>query len=253
MQRGEHVVVEPRAAEFFEARVLSVGRGELRVEPVGGGEPRSVAPGDVYPLPVSPVAARKDQLLICRVRGHWMGCRVEAGSERELRVRTLSSESVVVVASGAALVPTPLTEMNLRQRFTRVRERKQFEDAVARAGEPLRPAGFRVLPRGRVVARRGPGWYSGVVHEVLDEGAYVTFEGDGLRERIADADIVPEPPYPAAPARGDFALVRPLSPVEAWSPVRILGVNAHDFKVQDVSTEERVVGLRDLLPLAPGQ
>jgi hypothetical protein len=249
--RGERVVVEARAADFFEGRVLSVSESRLRVEPAQGGDPISVTVADVYRLPGAPIVApHRDQLLVCRVESAWIGCRVEAVEGERLRVSTLAGASATI-PTNAVLLPTALTELNLRQRFARVAERRRFREGARAAGKPVAPPAFRVLPRARVIAERAGAWYGGVIHEIEDSDAYVRFDGTGLSERVPNERIVPEPPYPAAPARGDFALVRPLSPAEPWSPVRVVAVTAQDFKVADENGEERVVIARDLLPLVP--
>jgi hypothetical protein len=245
------VVVEARAGDFFEGRVLSVNESRLRVEPVQGGDPVSVTVADVYRLPAPTIAApHREQLLVCRVENAWIGCRVEAIEGERLRVSTLAGTSATL-PTNAALVPTALTELNLRQRFARAAERQRFREGARAAGRPVAPPAFRVLPRARVIAERAGAWYGGVIQELEDSDAYVRFDGTGLAERVPNERIVPEPPYPAAPSRGDFALVRPLSPLSPWSPVRVVAVNAQDFKIADENGDERVVIARDLLPLVP--
>lgn len=246
--RGDRVVVEPRAAEFFEGRVLSVSKGELRVQPTGGGDPMSVSVADVYPVPVRPGSPRPGQILVCRVEARWVGCRAERRVDSEWMVRVATGD-VARISPDSTFVPSPLTELNIERLFERSVERARFREASQRAGEPQRPTGFRLLPRARVVARRGAAWYGGVVHELDDHGAYIMFDSDGMREHVSSADVVPEPPYPGHSVHGAFALARPQSPADPWSPVRILGARVADFGVADETGEERVLAERDLLPL----
>jgi len=246
--RGDRVVVELRAAEFFEGRVLSISRGLLRVERDDGSEPVSVSSSDVYRLPPPPISPDRDRLLVCRVDARWVGCKAERSEGGAIRVRTAAGQSVRIPPD-AALQPSPLTELNLKRHFERAAERARFAAAAARAGEPERPIGFRILPRARVVARRKAGWYSGTVHEIDDAGAYIAFDGQASLEHVSSVMIVPEPPHLGTPERGEFALLRPSSPVEPWLPVRIVGVLAPDLKVVAENGDERTVPQRDLLPL----
>ena len=103
----------------------------------------------------------------------------------------------------------------------------------------------------RLVARRSGGWFSGVVSDVRDQTAHVAFAPDNVSEPIAVYDLVPEPPASSAPARGDFVLVRPASPAEAWPTLRVAGLEGRDFRVVGPDGQARVVGARDVLPLTP--
>ncbi|MGC4088468.1 MAG: hypothetical protein QM756_11340 [Polyangiaceae bacterium] len=252
LARGDHVVVEPRAAEFFEGRVLSLGKAQLRVEPVGKHEGISVSLSDAYPLAQAgqKPQPKLGQFVICRLDERWLGCRVEALHGEEVEVRAL--DGVVARIAGAAwLTASPATELNLRRAFGKVSSSSAFASAAANAGRPQAPAGYHVLPRSRVVARRANGWFSGVVADVRDSGAHVVFAPDNVGEPIALGDIVPEPPSASAPGRGDFALVRPASPAEPWQTMRVVGTEERDFKVSGADSRSRVVPPRDLLPLVP--
>lgn len=251
--RGDRVVVEARAATFFEARVLSAGKGKLRVEPIRGGEPSTVGLADTYALPPSPLAgAKAGQLLICRLQQEWVGCRLLAARAGVLEVESVAGARGDI-APEAVLVPSPLTELNLKRSFARAALRAEFVASAARAGEPLRPPGFRPLPRAKVLVRRHGAWYSATVREIEKEGkgVYVAYGAQELTERAAIEDVVPEPQHGVDPIRGSFALARPLSAADPWTPVRILGATENEFKVLDVDGEQRNVPGRDLLPLLP--
>jgi hypothetical protein len=247
--RGDHVVVEPRAAEFFEGRVLSVNGERLRVEPLGGGEPLSVSRADVYPLPALPSALSPGQFAICRDSASPSGCRVEQVSSEGVSA-TLLSQHKVSLARSAVLAPSASTELNLKQAFARNAARLEFERDAARAAIPVSPPGFLPAPHARVLVHRAGGWYSGVVHELREKVAYVAFAPDSVREQVPRSELLPEPPYATQPTRGDFVLVRPASPAEPWRTLRVLGTSERDFRVGAPGNDERVVSIRDLVPLA---
>jgi len=52
------IVVERAAAEFFEARVLGVTGGKLKVQTANEGEPARVVASDAYRVPGSPTPLR---------------------------------------------------------------------------------------------------------------------------------------------------------------------------------------------------
>lgn len=243
-------MVEARAAEFFEGRVLSIGKSQLRVEPAGKHEGVLVSSSDAYPLKASDAVAKVGQFAICRIGGGWTGCRVEQVHADDLTVRTLEGDTAHLRRSDL-VAASAVTELNLRRAFGKLSSRAEFARAAAHAGRPVAPAGHRITPRSRVVALRASGWYSGVVADVHDDGAHVLFAPDNVSEQIALADVVPEPPASAAPGRGDFALVRPPSPAEAWQVMRVIGPEDRAFKVVGADATPRLVPTRDVLPLAP--
>jgi hypothetical protein len=252
--RGERVVVEVRAAEFFEGRVLSITKNSLRVEPQNRGAPLSIATADAYKLSSSASALRVGQLAICRIEriervdARWTGCRIQQLEGAELRAVSLDG-SQHQLPRAAVLAASPTTELNLKQAFARARARDEFREGAERAGSPKASPGTRLLPRARVVARRGSAWYGGIVHELEKDGAQIEFSADGQREHLKSEDIVPEPPYPKLPERGDFALARPHSISEPWQTVRVIGSTDRQYRVSSVDGSESVVGARDLLPL----
>lgn len=249
IQRGDRVVVEPRAAEFFEGTVLAVTAGQLRVAPRDGPEPVRVALADAYRLPAQNVSARVGQLAVCRIDASWLGCRVASVAAPAMQVRTPDGLTHAI-QHDALLLPSPLTELNLERHFARTAERSAFIAAAAAAGEPVAPVGFRSLPKARVIVRRRGAWESAVVSEVGKKDLYVTFTSDGLKESVTTDIIIPEPPYSAPPRRGQFALVRPTSPSEAWPRVQVTASTEGAFKVRDAEGTVRVVGERDLVPLS---
>jgi hypothetical protein len=246
--RGDRVVVEPRAAEFFEGRVLSVSGERLRVEPTGGGEPLSVSRADVYALSKEVGALKPGQLAICKREAAWAACRIEQTLGDRFEVTTLDGASASVPRA-AALTPSASTELNLKQAFARSTQRLEFERGAALASLPVSPSGFVPSLHSRVLVRRAGGWYSGVIQELHDKTAYVAFAPDNVREQVVRAALLPDPPYPTQPVRGDFVLVRPASPAEPWPTLRVLGTTDREFRVGAPGRDERVVSVRDLVPL----
>jgi hypothetical protein len=246
--RGDRVVVEPRAAEFFEGRVLSVNAERFRVEPVAGGEPLSVSRADVYALAAEREPLKPGQLAICKKGALWVGCRVERAPGDHFEVVTLDGANASVPRA-SALAPSASTELNLKQAFARSAQRLEFERGAERASVPVSPPSFVPSLHARVLVRRAGGWHSGVIQELHDRTAYVAFAPDGVREQISRTQLMPEPPYPTQPVRGDFVLVRPASPAEPWRTLRVLGATDREFRVGGPGSDERVVSVRDLVPL----
>ncbi|HET9960248.1 MAG TPA: hypothetical protein VFQ61_37415 [Polyangiaceae bacterium] len=253
--RGDRVLVEARAAEFFEARVLTQQGDRLRLLRASGEDDLWVSRADVYRLPPES-KGHAGPWAICSNEiepgsgPSWIGCRITKESGDRLNVEMLDGRSLTL-ANRSVLRASPLTEMNLRRAFEQARARRDFLDRAAHAGRPHVPTGFRALPRMRVLALRRGGWYLGTVRELHKDGVDVAFESKTQYERIPAADLVPEPPMSEAPLRGSFALVRPLSPFDAWPVLRVAGVSDREFRVVNESGEERVVAPRDIVPLFP--
>jgi hypothetical protein len=247
ISRGEHVVVEPSAAEFFEARVIEIAPNELRVQAVSGGESRRVAPGDVHRI--TALAAPPTGIAICRKSpARWVACRVD-----EVRARRVSAVDLaggqLSISTDDVLAPSGVTELNLRHAFRGSERRIEFETAVARAGSPSAPQGWRPSPRERVLARDGRAWYSARIHEIEDERLHVRWQTDERISELTYADVVPEPPYRGTPARGAIVLVRPSLAAQAWAPMRVQQSGV-DLVVEDAQGEKKTVAARDVVPLA---
>lgn len=248
LKRGDRVVVESRAAEFHEARVLATEREHLRLELLAKRESVSVAVGDVYRLPPPPAKPESNSYAICHVEEAWLGCKVLRSANDALSVLTLSGTTIELEPS-ALLLPSALTELNLRQAFSRADTRLRFLQEAERAGQPLAPSGFRPQAHSRVIVRRAGAWYSAVAQEVDHDAVYVTFADSAARDRVSADEVIPEPPWPNPPARGEFALVRPPAPAEPWPTLRVASVADREFHVAGPLGDERVVTHRDLVPL----
>ncbi len=249
--RGDEVVVEARAAEFFGGRVLSVSKGQLRVERAGRTEASTVSVGDVYRVgtPMG-ASAKAGSVAICRTPGGWLGCKIEQVEGDALNV-TLLDGAAARIGRQALLLPSPVTELNLKRAFSKASRSNEFFAAAERAGVPAVTAGYRPSGHAHVIAHRAAGWFSGVVQEARDDGSYVAFAPDNVREWVPLTELAPEPPASVVPGRGDFALIRPASPAEPWRVMRFLGPAERAFKVAGVDGEVRIVAARDLMPLVP--
>jgi hypothetical protein len=247
ISRGEHVVVEPSAAEFFEARVIEIGPNELRVQAVSGGESRRVAPSDVHRI--TALTSPPKGIAICRkAPAVWIGCRVDEVRERRVSAVDLAG-APLSISTDDVLAPSGVTELNLRHAFRGSERRIEFEAAVARAGSPSAPRGWRPSPRERVLARDGRGWYSARIHEIEDERLHVRWQTDERISELTYADVVPEPPYPGTAARGAIVLVRPSLAAQAWAPMRVQ-MSGADLVVEDGRGAKKTVAARDVVPLA---
>jgi hypothetical protein len=249
LERGDHVVVEASAAEFFEARISEVRGDELRVQAIAGKQSQLVATSDVYRIPASgaPPAAG---LAICRVAdARWIGCRVDGKSAERIRVTDWSGASHELGAD-RVLSPTPLTELNLKRAFEQRARQSEFTAAVQRAGRPHAPVGWRPQPRQRVIARDGKAWYAAKIHEIEDERLHVAWKADARITDLPKTEVVPEPPHGAPIARGAIVLVRPETEFDAWMPLRVQA-SGNEIIVENADGDRRTVTLNDVVPLSP--
>ncbi len=245
--RGDHVVVEQTAAEFFEGRVLEVEANGLRVEALDGGASRRVASGDSYRISggASPQAG---SLAICRIQpATWVGCRIDTVGEK-LTVSTALGDRHEL-AAGDVVLPTPVTELNIRRSFERTKRERAFAEAARRAGAPRAPKGWHPAPRERVVAKSGKAWFSAHVREIEDDGIHVEWRADARVTKVPLTDLVPEPPFPKPLHKGSFALLRPSVVSRPWKPVRVESEKDGIFTVVNASGEQTSVLARDLLPV----
>ena len=63
--RGDRVVAEQSAAQFFEGRVLAVDGDRLRLQAIGGSDSLNVVASDVYRLPPEAHELTVNMLAIC--------------------------------------------------------------------------------------------------------------------------------------------------------------------------------------------
>ncbi len=249
VSRGERVVVEQSAAEFFEGQVVGVEDNRLRVQTADEEESVDVATADAYRLPPADRDFAVGDVAICGMApARWRACRVQ----------TLSADTLVVEGADGkqsrlprarVLNPTKLTELNLRRHFDRVEKRRAFARAVERAGMPRPPEGWRPSPHERVLGYQGSAWYSASIHEIEDDALHVRWQPDGRVTELTRPHVVPEPPYQPLPAKGDFGLLRPKRPAQPWQPVRVVASSPEGFIVVGVDGQRRPAEPRDVVPL----
>ncbi len=251
--RGDHVVVEPRASEFFEARVLEVKRDKMKVEQLDTGESHLVAIADAYLLSKSRAELAAGQFAVCkRAAKKWEACQIDQVLAKGVKARSPEGD-VFTLKPADALPASPITVLNIRRNFARHKKFREFTAAVAKAGSPAVAAGWRAGPKERVIVRAKEGWFSAQIVEIEDEGYRVRFAADGRDGETARSKVIPEPPYKHVELRqGQFALVRPKTTAGAWRPyliVRIAEDKDDEVEVEDGSGRKRSVVSRDLVPL----
>lgn len=243
------MVVESSAAEFFEARVLEIDSTVARVQVLPKNDTKEVATSDLYRVSDTREELKRGALAICRIaESEWVGCRVETPSSELLRVATATGEKKSVPRADV-LVPSSVTELNLRRRFERTQQRSEFEAALGGARSPKPPAGYRPDAGARVLVRVDGVWYAAKVFEIDREDLRVTWFGTRRISDVDRKDVIPMPPYSTSFRRGDFALGRPLEPARAWSPVRVERVNGAEITVKHADGSERALTSADLVPL----
>jgi hypothetical protein len=250
LTRGDRVVVEATAAEFFEGRILAIDDAGVRVLSADEGEPKRVALGDVYRLTPASTRFTAGDAAICNASPkHWSACLIEGVHGAEIIALTSDGQRLTLV-SEQLLAPTALTALNVRRRFERAYRKQRFLALVTKAGDPRAPAGWQATGGARVVALRGSAWLSARVREIADEGIYVEWAADQRVTTVDRKNVVPEPPYRRALGRGDVALLRPDAPSQPWRPVHVVAGRG-DLTVEHADGERETAGARDLLPLGP--
>lgn len=248
LKRGDRVVIEQTAAQFFEGRVLAVSGSTLRIQTAARPDSLQVQVGDAYRLPPAAHRFATGELVICEVTpAHWKPCRIDAVASR---ITAHSVEgSPVQLSAEQVLAPTPVTLLNLRHAFHIAQIQAAFRSGLARAGRPRAPSGWTPSRSDHVLAERSEAWYSATIREVKDKGVTVIFRGDQDVTEIPSASVVPEPPYPAKLTAGDYALARPVSLSQPWKPVRVTSAVADSIGALDIDGNKLTLSSRDVVPL----
>ncbi len=245
MARGDRVVVEPVAAEFFEARVLEIKDAVARVQVLPKKDMKLVATSDLYRVGTPAPDAVKGAFGICHVgESKWVGCRVESVSGDHVEISTPSDQKHTIAATDL-LAPTSVTELNLRRSFEKMSNRTAFEAELRKHRGPRAPKDYTPDAKSSVLVRIEGGWYAAKVFEIDREDLRVTWSTNGRVSDVERSDVVPMPPYPATFRHGDFVLVRPLEPAAAWQPGQIESVESDRAAVRDASGAERKVTTGD--------
>jgi len=249
-QRGDRVLVESSAAQFYEARVLNVEHSKLRVQALPSGDAALVEVADAYRLPskVTPLAAAS--LAICNGPGErWFGCRV-VKSDPEGADVTDVNELTQRLAWSQIMPPNALTELNLKRLFDKAGEQHDFEHDLAHAGAPKSIPGWRASAGKAVLARVDGKWWTAAISSEKRGKVRIRFAGSERQAEVDHAELAPEPPYPMEISqRSRFALVRPTNPNQPWNPVRLVSVDALEAVVEGIGSKRRTVPVRDLCPL----
>jgi hypothetical protein len=252
LQRGDVVVVERTAAEFFEGRVLSITATSLKVQTSEDGEPVLVALSDAYRVMDAQREATPGAPAICNDHPqHWAACRVTA-KNGPLIVAMLSTGSDASLPTERVMRPSAVTALNIKKTFESNESRRRFDEAAVGAGNPQRPQGWIPEVREPVIARRGPNWFTAHVAGMLEDGGVlVLFEGSDRPEAVSGNSVVPMPPYTRNFTKGDFALARPKSATEPWQRMRVEAVGPEEAIVVSDDGERQRFEARQLVPVVP--
>lgn len=251
-QRGDHVVAEQASAEFFEGRVLAADGDHLRVQAVGGSDSLNVLAGDVYRLPQTAHELAPNQLAICGYRADWVPCRVADVTGETLRASNALGQAFDI-ARDRVLVPSPLTELNLKRHFARSEAELVFKRSAERAGEPRPEPSWRPGLHERVLVKRGKEWFTGYVRELTSDGAEVTLSTIVRNVSVPLGALAADPPssFVNELRHGDFVLVRPDTPSEPWPRWQVRAVNGAEIKLVDATGGTRSASVREVVPLRP--
>jgi hypothetical protein len=252
--RGDRVVVEQAAAEFFEGRVLAVAANHLRIQAAGGNDSLSVAASDVYRLPPAPDARGllPRALAICNFDDAWLPCRVQKVNDTTLSVTSATGEAFDLNLE-RVLTPTLLTELNLRSYFVRNEAVLAFSRSARRAGDPRPEPGWHPSLRERVLVKLGSDWFTGYVHDLGDDRAGMMLDAGQRSVTVPLSALAAEPPssVPSELRHGDFVLVRPETSSEPWARWEVHAVNGPEIELIDATGRLKAATVRDLLLLRP--
>jgi hypothetical protein len=250
--RGDHVVAEQAGAEFFEGRVLSAEGDHLRVQAVGGNDSSNVLASDVYRLPPAADALTPNQLAICAREVRWVPCRLSSVTGPVLRAKDAVG-SAFDVSREQVILPSALTELNLKRHFSRSQAELTFKRSAERAGEPRPEPNWRPGVHERLLVKRGADWFTGYVRELSDDGAQVTLSTSVRSVVVPLGALAAEPPSSFANElrHGDFVLLRPESASDPWPRWQVRAVNGAEIKLVDAAGSVRSASVREVVPLRP--
>jgi hypothetical protein len=249
---GDHVVVESSAATFAEGRVSAIGRERVTVALGATDEPLDRLKSDVYLLPPAPrtAPAEPGSFGICRITdGRWRACRVETASASGASVAD-DDAGRAIVGWGSVLAPTPLTELNIRQRFERNAKRRAFQQGAREAGQPRAPRGWRPSLDELVLARRDGAWVGAKVRGFLKKGGVrIVWDDDKRLADLSVKEIIAQPPVDFAPTVGSYVLARPQAGELTWTVVRVESAGGSTVVVSNEVGDQIRTTVRDVLPL----
>ncbi len=266
---GDTVVIENTSAAFVEGKIVSVVRDHAQIQLVPSGELADQLIADVYvpstsdappvtpatsrgagdaTLQRSPVPLHEGSFAVCQMSdARWRGCRIEAVAAR---VRVVDDEATSAqLAWHDILAPTPVTELNVRQRFDRNAKRRLFRDGARSAGRPRAPSNWRPAINERIIATRDGVWVGAQVKDIKKGYVRVQWDGDRRVGDASSADVAPQPPIEFAPMAGTFVLVRPAAGGRAWSVMRVESAGTVNLVLSDELGDRHEMTTRDVLPL----
>ena len=250
--RGDRVVAELAAAQFFEGRVLAVEGNRLRVQAVGGNDSLNVAASDAYRLPATARELTVNGLAICGRGESWQPCRLLQVAGPTLRALAATGEPFEL-ARDHVLLPSALTELNLKRYFARSEAERSFARGAERAGEPRPEPSWRPALHERLLVKLGPDWFTGYVREIADDRAQVTLSSAQRSATVSLSALAAEPPssFVNELRRGDFVLLRPATPSEPWQRCQIRAVNDKELSLSDATGTSKLASMREIVPLRP--
>ena len=250
--RGDRVVAEQSAAQFFEGRVLAADGDRLRLQALGGSDSLNVVASDVYRLPPASRELSVNMLAICGRGEAWLPCRLTKISGNALQARSASGEQFELTRDHL-LAPSALTELNLKRHFARSEAEQVFARAAERAGDPRPEPGWRPALRERLLVRVGAEWFTGYVREIDSETAVVALSSVQRSATVPLSALSAEPPssFVSELRRGDFVLLRPETPSQPWPRMQVRAVNDAELKLGDGSVVLKSATVRDVIPLRP--
>ena len=250
--RGDRVVAEQSAAQFFEGRVLAADGDRLRLQALGGSDSMNVVASDVYRLPPTARELSVNMLAICGRGEAWLPCRLTKISGNALQARSANGEQFDLTRDHL-LVPSALTELNLKRHFARSEAEQAFARAAERAGDPRPEPGWRPALRERLLVKVGAEWFTGYVRELDSETAVVTLSSAQRSVTVPLSALSAEPPssFVNELRRGDFVLLRPETPSQPWPRMQVRALNDAELKLGDGSVALKSATVRDVIPLRP--
>jgi hypothetical protein len=271
---GARVIVENATAAFVEGTVAAVVRDRVRVQLTTTGEVTDQSLSEVYvpasddAVPTAPAtvepAPRDDarafvaerplhegSYAVCHMPDNrWRGCRIEAVA---LRVTVVDDEATSAeLAWHQLLAPTPVTELNVRQRFDRNAKRRAFRDGARNAGRPRVPGTWRPGINERVIAERDGTWMGAQIKGVKRGTARLEWESDRRQSDTNLTAVCPEPPMDFAPTVGTYVLARPTRGARSWPVLRVESTGAGTLVLSDELGDQQERPVRDLIPLERG-
>lgn len=249
-RRGDRVLVESNAAQFYEARVISDSAPKLRVQAVPSGDTALVRASDIYRLPATGSTLAAQSLAICNIDGErWVGCRIANTGHLGALVHDVNEKAYDIPWS-QVVSPNPMTEMNLKRLFDKAGEQHDFDHEMAKAGPPRLVAGWQPSAGRNILVKLDGKWWLAVVMTSKHGKFRVKLAGTDRSAEVERTDVAPEPPYPMdVSQKSRQALLRPVSVNQPWTPVRLISFDALEALVEDVGRGRRTVPVRDVCPL----